>query len=378
MNQSPPDISASEVSSAYPPPPASDLHNQERRGKLGPYEVGQNTMQEQFHTSYEQTDSSTSFAQPVSRREAESTSPQSLLSKCSRAETKGDTAPLSPKAKEMVWEPENYTKNSSSQQTDATNLAEKVLEHFKITPPIGPILDLGCGTGRNLSTYPNIFLSKTIYAVDKDQRMLDAVEHSSNDGYRIVKLPPASAADFCCSTKDEKPKVILTSHVIHWIDGADLRPSIQNIYNQLAEGGYLAAFYAASKEGLPFQTALNGLKCCSEFKDPFSGFLPTQHFHQQEVMEDMLSAVGFTGIVLNSDYVKKEFDSREKLLGFVQQWLPEYNHLKRIDRDLADSFLNQLIDNYIKITKQEGLKPIQWCEKSFTLFAYKPKSEHSS
>ena len=133
---------------------------------------------------------------------------------------------------------------------------------------------------------------------------------------------------------------------------------LQNIFNQMDDNGaYLAAFYADTKQGLPFQTALNAV------------------FHNHHAMVEHLQATGFEYIHLDSNPVDKTFVVRAALQGFVQQWLPEYHHLRQTapDSGIAESFLTQLTENYLVDTNQLETEPVSWREKFYAI-CYKIRS----
>ena len=82
---------------------------------------------------------------------------------------------------------------------------------------------------------------------------------------------------------------------------------------------------------------------------------------------------------LDSNPVDKTFADQAALQGFVQQWLSEYHHLKQTapDSGVAESFLTQLIENYLVDTNQLGTQSVFWKERSFTLFAAKPGQQQT-
>ena len=156
---------------------------------------------------------------------------------------------------------------------------------------------------------------------------------------------------------------------------------LQNIFNQMDDNGaYLAAFYADTKQGLPFQTALDALKNCGALKTYFDDYKPAQFFHNRQAIVEHLQATGFEDIHIDSNPVDKTFADQAALQGFVQQWLPEYHHLKQTAPDSCvaeSSFLTQLIENYLVDTNQLETQPVSWRERSFTLFAAKPSQQQT-
>ena len=272
----------------------------------------------------------------------------------------------------IQWHPNSYKLHSKSQSDDAIRLADNLLATYAIKLPVKVICDLGCGTGNNLSTYGNKFQSDVIYAVDPRKDMLDVISPTSDA--LVVRHQEASAKTFTTDPA-HRPTIILTNHVLHWINPEEMPEVLQNIFNQLDDiGGYLAAFYADTKQGLPFQIALDTLKNSEPFKSYFENYRPTQFFHDREAMVGLLRETGFQDIHLDSSPVYKTFADPDALQGFVQQWLPEYNYLKQITpySGLAEQFLKRLIMNFLVDTNQVNARPISWQEKSFTLLASKP------
>ena len=278
----------------------------------------------------------------------------------------------------IQWHAGNYKLHSKSQSNDAQRLADNLLATYAIKLPVKVICDLGCGTGNNLSPYSDKFQSKVVYAVEPRKNMLDAIPAPASNQVKIK--PQAADAKTFITDPAQKPTVILTNHVLHWIDPEQMPEVLQNIFNQMDDNGaYLAAFYADTKQGLPFQTALDTLKSSEAFKSYFADFKPTQFFHNRQAMVEHLQATGFEDIHLDSNPVDKTFVGRAALQGFVQQWLPEYHHLKQTapDSGIAESFLTQLIENYLVDTNQLETQPVSWRERSFTLFAAKPGQQQA-
>ena len=92
-------------------------------------------------------------------------------------------------------------------------------------------------------------------------------------------------------------------------------------------------------------------------------------------MVEHLQATGFEYIHLDTNPVDKSFVVRAALQGFVQQWLPEYHHLRQTapDSGIAESFLTQLIENYLVDINQLETEPISWREKFYAI-CYKTRS----
>ena len=129
-------------------------------------------------------------------------------------------------------------------------------------PPFGHVLEIGCGTARNLIAVARLYPQATCYGVDVSRRMLaTARAHIERSGFgpRIV-LGEGDAADFDARRLFTRPEFdrIFFSYSLSMIPSWSR--ALEHAVGLLAAGGSLQVVDFGQQEGLPrwFRAALFG------------------------------------------------------------------------------------------------------------------------
>ncbi len=261
------------------------------------------------------------------------------------------------------WNGESYLKNSSSQANEAVRL----IGQKTLPSTIENLWVFGCGTGNNIPLYQKHFKPQNIFANDLSFNMVEtAKKRFGNES--TISLTQSGVKDFWA---ERKINLAISVYTLHWIPREEMPLVLENIYNNLASNGYLATALGAAKEGMLFREVLNNLKASTQYKSDFTGFIQTHIFYEVSDIKQLLDEKNFIIDTLDEETLRKFFDNAHAFKGAIQQWLPEYKFLARKNQNLADQFMDDLINEYVLYSKQQPNAPIFWDVKIITLIAHR-------
>lgn len=268
-------------------------------------------------------------------------------------------------ASHISWDAKSYQEHSSSQACDSDGLVNYLISNRIVPLPLSRVCDLGCGTGQNIKSYQRAFDAK-VYGADPSQEMCDLAQSTLTEEPTPIQCRGAENFSFNIAFP-----LILSTHALHWIARSTMPRALSNIHAQLTDNGVFAAVFSAAKTGLPFDAALQATKIRKKYRTAFCDFMPNQYFYSVTEMKTLLRQAQFHIRTLVINPVDKSFANNEQLLGFVQQWLSEYKYLLKNYPLLAESFLNDVINDYLTRSKQKPGSCVTWKERTFTLVATK-------
>lgn len=113
---------------------------------------------------------------------------------------------------------------------------EELLNYIPDLPPNPRILEVGCGTGKNLSNLEYLFPDATIYGIDLSEDMIRQARKKLHDDQQIKLIHGAyGEADF----KFEPYNLILLSYSLSML-GSQSEDILKQVHADLAPGGYIA------------------------------------------------------------------------------------------------------------------------------------------
>ncbi|MES2121244.1 MAG: methyltransferase domain-containing protein [Chlamydiota bacterium] len=246
------------------------------------------------------------------------------------------------------WSGADYAKNSLVQQTHGEQLLSRI-------PFTGneAILDVGCGDGRVTATIAVRVPEGFVIGIDPSDSMLDKAQ-SMLDAHANLTFAKGAAESF---SLDQRFDHAFSFYAMHWV--VEQERALQNIYSHLKPNGQLHVIFAPSKEGLPFDAALQ--KTLLSWKEEFADFVNPLQVFDTETYRKMLVGAGFHVQSIQYVYYVHTHENKEKLKSWVKQWLPQGKHLSPSDQDL---FMDELFDNYFM---EVGLPsdtqgPVTWGE----------------
>jgi len=241
-------------------------------------------------------------------------------------------SPLS--ADEDAWKGEEYAKNSESQQASAVDFLKEV--PFKGNENI---LDVGCGDGKITAAMARAVPKGSVIGVDISSSMIQAAKNHFPDEKNLSFLvEDAAKINF-----EQKFDLITSFTVMQWV--LEQTQALQRFEKALKPGGKV---WIQMPTDLPvaMKQALEKTVSNEHWKSRFAHFTPPWRFYQPEEYRSLLSSTHLKVARLNVVTKHERFPSRAAFHGFLRQWFP---YLRPLQENQKDLFLNDLLDEYLKI-----------------------------
>ncbi len=248
------------------------------------------------------------------------------------------------------WQGTDYAKNSSVQLSHA----ERFLMHLSLQGD-EQILDIGCGDGKITALFAQKVPHGLVVGIDPSASMLaKAEEIRKQQDLPNLLFYEQSAESF---SFNEQFDHIIAIHVMHWIK--DQKQALKNMYAHLKPQGHIHFILAPSKEGLPFDRALQ--KTVLAWGENFNGFVNSQQVFDMETYRKFMVDAGFHIKAIHYVYHESIHENKDKLKTWVKQWLP---HGKFLPAAKQDAFLTELTHHYLNEMgiSQETSDPVLWGE----------------
>lgn len=231
------------------------------------------------------------------------------------------------------WSGSDYASNSSVQLSHAQRLIQSLCLKKNAT-----LLDVGCGDGKiTAELAEKVPLGKVIGMDASDSMLAKAARTSQEANLPNLTFSKGFVEDF---SLNERFDHIVSIHVMHWIK--EQEKALQNLYTHLKTHGHIHLILAPSKEGLPFHRALQKTVCA--WNDDFADFENTQQVYDMETYRQLMINAGFHIEAMHYLFHESLHANQDQLKIWVTQWLP---HGKHLPASKKESFLNELIQNYL-------------------------------
>lgn len=248
------------------------------------------------------------------------------------------------------WNGVDYAKNSSVQLSHA----ERLLNSLTLTGRES-ILDIGCGDGKITALLAKKIPQGFVIGIDPSDSMLDRAEMIRQEsGLFNLTFQKGAAEDFYF---DQRFDHIMAIFVMHWVK--EQEKALMNIYRHLKPDGHVHLIFAPSKEGLPFDVALQ--KTLKNWNQEFTDFINPLQVFDIETYRKLMVKSGFHIEAIHYFFHESTHENKEKLSAWVKQWEP---HAKHLPLHKQEDFFNELMNNYLIEMgfSTETLDPIKWGE----------------
>ncbi len=237
------------------------------------------------------------------------------------------------------WKGNEYAKNSESQKASADDFMQGV--QFKGSETI---LDVGCGDGKITADMARAVPQGSVIGVDISPSMIQMARNISGHPNLEFEVQDAAKLNF-----DKKFDLITSFTVMQWV--LEQAQALQGFEKALKNGGKL---WVQIPTGLPaaMQEALEKTISSERWKSTFTHFSAPWRFYQPDEYRKLIIDAHLTPMRLDVTTKHEFFPSRAAFHGFLKQWFP---YLRPLPADQKETFLTELLDNYLKILPADSL-----------------------
>lgn len=255
------------------------------------------------------------------------------------------------------WQGDAYHVNSKPQWLIASN----ILRHQKFKGH-EEVLDVGCGDGKITK---NIALEKvqngSVLGIDISESMI-ATASKLYHNIPNLHFQKAGAESFSLNHTYD---VVVSFTALHWV--FDQLTAWKNIRKHLKPGGYALVSLNPPPICHYLEKAVLTTLQKPRWADYFTHFQPQMHMAPISIDEykKLITQAGLTIEVGRHSHLFFEFDHKADMIGNVKAWLP---HVSQIPEHLQDSFMEEIIDDFLAFS---GQKPDQLIHLKFNNFMIK-------
>ena len=267
------------------------------------------------------------------------------------------TSLLSANQTQDPWKGDEYAKNSESQKASAEDFMQQVQFHGTES-----ILDVGCGDGKITAAMAKKVPSGAVIGLDISSSMIQAAKNAfPNQRNLSFYVEDAAKVDY-----DEQFDLITSFTVMQWV--LEQGTALECFEKALKPGGKL---WIQMPTGLPhaMEKALAKTITSQRWSSYFTKFSPPWRFYQPNEYQSLLVEAHFTPTRLDVATKHEYFPTRAVFHGFLKQWFP---YLRPIPADQKDTFLTELLDNYLTILPVDGEGRVSFIVDRLEVEAIKP------
>lgn len=231
-----------------------------------------------------------------------------------------------------AWNPGDYAKNSSAQQTWARELIAKLhlVGHERV-------LDIGCGDGKVTAEIAVVAARGRVVGVDNSAEMIDYASATHQANNLRFQVADASALPF----KSEFD-VIFSNACLHWV--YEHRPVLAGIRRALAPSGRALLQMGGKGNAAEVMAVVESMIRTSRWAPFLSSFTFRYGFHAPDDYRRWLIEAGLRPIRVELIPKTMHHAGREGLIGwFRTTWLPYVN---AVPAEQREQFLAQMADEY--------------------------------
>lgn len=254
-----------------------------------------------------------------------------------------------------LWNGNQYKKNSSPQETSATNIINSISFNKDDC-----VLDIGCGDGRVTKKLCSLVPKGKVVGIDPSNSMIleanKLTESCSN-----LSFFQKSAEDFKIEIKFN---YILSFHSLHWVK--DKKAIFDNIYSHLKPGGKFV-FVTAGRENKCISSVFSSERWINKIRNHSQKF----QAGDQDQINQRLQDSGFSVESFESEYRSIFYDKKEDLIKWTMTWIPYATGLNEEESGL---FANEIAEKMREQSLNDGIEDkIEFKTEMFIVTAMKER-----
>ncbi|MBN4006293.1 class I SAM-dependent methyltransferase [Nostoc sp. LPT] len=236
------------------------------------------------------------------------------------------------------WNPEDYRKNSSSQQKSAQEAIVKL--NLKGNESI---LDIGCGDGKVTAEIASYIPNGSVRGINNSLEMIDFAQKT---------FPPSYFPNLTFQFADAKNlnfnnefDVIVSFFCLHWI--IDHIPVLTGIERSLKPNGRILLLFPAKTNDSHVDTVMSKVMSSASWSKYFDKFTWPWGFYEPNEYKSWLESVGLkiNRVELLST-TKGIIEGKESLNGFIRTIL--FPFTARIPEALQQNFVEEIAKTYLE------------------------------
>ena len=234
------------------------------------------------------------------------------------------------------WDPEDYSKHSSAQESWARELISKL--RLKGSERV---LDIGCGDGKVTAQIARCLPRGSVLGIDSSPDMIgfagdSFAGKSANLDFQCIDV---RGMDFT-----DEFDVVFSNAALHWV--ADHAPVLHKMGRSLKSSGKILLQMAGKGNASAIVGAMGRLTGQGRWSAYFHEFSFPYAFYGDEDYYFLVEAAGLVPVRIELIPKIMTHNGREGLTGWIRTtWLP---YIERIPVDLRDDFIEALTGDFEK------------------------------
>jgi trans-aconitate 2-methyltransferase len=241
---------------------------------------------------------------------------------------------------DIKWNGPEYNENAQLQLGWAQRF---LFNHYQFKGD-EKILDIGSGDGKITASIAQRVPRGFVMGVDNSQSMLAQAlknyAHLTN-----LKFIHKDAQDgLFYQSYPNYFDVVVSFCTLHWV--TDQNTVLKGMHDVLKPGGKFF-LKVCSKGGDPIQAIADKLIKSDTYRSHFEQFVDPMHRFEQSEYRSLLRRMNLKVTSIVDHEERDRVESQEKLTKQIKSWLPHYHFVKKISPDVAEQYINEVIDTYL-------------------------------
>ncbi len=226
--------------------------------------------------------------------------------------------------------------NNSSQQW---NLVENWIESISWEGN-ERVLDVGCGDGKITALIASKVPSGQVVGLDVSPSMVQFAASQFQSPVLSFAVGDAAHLSF-----EQNFDVVVSFSTLHWV--LDQESALKGIARALAPGGkaYIKTY---GKAPMNFVAVCEKLMHSDEWRGLFPEYRPQRVYFTPEEYQALLNGAGFDRVELTSYWYEYPLPDREAAFRYAK---PLINFIGHLSGDLQEKFVNEFIDEILKLAQ---------------------------
>lgn len=241
---------------------------------------------------------------------------------------------------DIKWNGLDYNENAQLQ----LGWAQKFLFNHYSFKGDEKILDIGSGDGKITASIAAKVPQGSVLGLDNSQSMMKQAL-KSYDKLPNLKFVLKDAQDN--NFYERYPNyfdLVVSFCTLHWIK--DQNVVLKGIHHVLKPGGQFF-LKVCSKGGDPIQDIADKLIKSRTYQSHFAQFVDPMTRFDQEAYRRLLTKMNLKVISIVDHEERDRVENKTKLIKQIKSWLPHYHFIKKISPDVAEQYINEVIDTYL-------------------------------